>query len=50
MNNHKTCDTCADNDDGLCDRTGRLVEDDDTCEMCREQWQEALMRQFLRGH
>lgn len=28
----KTCKTCKENDCGLCDRTGRLVEDDDQCE------------------
>ena len=27
----KTCKTCKDNDDGLCDRKGILVEDDDEC-------------------
>ncbi|HJB15216.1 MAG TPA: hypothetical protein IAA05_04135 [Candidatus Blautia excrementipullorum] len=32
----KTCKTCADNDDGLCDRLGILVEDDDTCEKHRD--------------
>lgn len=25
----KTCKTCMENDCGLCNRTGRLVEDDD---------------------
>lgn len=28
----KTCKSCRENDCGLCDRTGRLVEDDDQCE------------------
>lgn len=32
----KTCKTCEDNDDGLCDRLGILVEDDDTCEKHRD--------------
>ena len=32
----KTCKTCADNDDGLCDRLGILIEDDDTCEKHRD--------------
>ena len=27
----KTCKTCKDNEDGLCDRKGILVEDDDSC-------------------
>lgn len=29
---NKTCKTCRDNDDGLCDRKGILIEDDDTCD------------------
>lgn len=34
----KTCKTCKENDCGLCDRTGRLVEDDfwPRCGVCRE--------------
>ena len=28
----KTCKTCRDNDDGLCDQTGYLVNNDDICE------------------
>ena len=32
----KTCRTCADNDDGLCDRTGYLVDDDDICNLHRD--------------
>lgn len=28
----KTCKTCINNDDGLCDRKGILVEDEDFCE------------------
>ena len=27
-----TCKTCINNDDGLCDRRGILVEDEDSCE------------------
>ena len=27
----KTCKTCINNDDGLCDRRGVLVEDEDSC-------------------
>ena len=27
-----TCKTCINNDDGLCDRKGILVEDEDSCE------------------
>ena len=26
---NKTCKTCKDNDNGLCDRTGQLIDDDD---------------------
>ena len=29
----KTCATCIENDDGLCDRKGILVHDDDTCSL-----------------
>lgn len=32
----KTCRTCIDNDDGLCDRIGILVEDEDSCGKWRE--------------
>ena len=32
----KNCSTCLDNDDGLCDRTGRLVFEDDTCGKWRD--------------
>lgn len=31
----KTCKTCWWNDCGLCDRIGRLKEDDDTCDKWR---------------
>ena len=34
--NEKTCRTCEENDDGLCDRLGILVEEDDTCEKHRD--------------
>lgn len=34
---NKTCATCMDNDDGLCDRKGILVQDDDTCEKWRDE-------------
>lgn len=33
----KTCKSCRENDNGLCDRTGRLVEDDDQCEKMERQ-------------
>ena len=32
----KTCKTCVDNDEGLCDRKGIIVEEDDTCEKYRD--------------
>ena len=32
----KTCSNCVDNDNGLCDRKGILVEDDDSCDKHRE--------------
>ena len=31
MDESKECGTCAWNDDGLCDRIGKFVDDDDTC-------------------
>ena len=33
---NKTCETCVDNDFGLCDRLGVLIENDDSCEKHRE--------------
>lgn len=49
----KTCRTCIDNDCGLCDRKGILVDDDDGCEKHRDEesdWRQAMMRTFLAGH
>ena len=50
----KTCKTCIDNDCGLCDRKGIMVEDDDGCEKHRTRdrtsWKDAMMRTFLAGH
>ena len=31
MEEEKNCGTCIYNEDGFCDRLGRLVEDDDKC-------------------
>ena len=45
---NKTCATCIENDDGLCDRKGILIHDDDTCENHKENWREAMLRQFNR--
>ena len=50
---NKTCETCLDNDSGLCDRKGILIEDEDSCEKHRGKdptWKEAVMRTFLAGH
>lgn len=30
--NNKTCATCIDNDNGLCDRKGILIHEGDTCD------------------
>lgn len=49
----KTCKTCIENDCGLCDRTGRLVEDDDQCEKWvsnQPEWKTKMMQTFLAGH
>jgi len=43
---NKTCATCIENDDGLCDRKGILVHDDDNCEKHKESWKDAMLRQF----
>ena len=44
----KTCATCIENDDGLCDRKGTLVHDDDSCDQHKESWKDAMLRQFFR--
>lgn len=50
----KTCKSCRENDNGLCDRTGRLVEDDDQCEKWKgkeiPEWKARMMNTFLAGH
>lgn len=49
----KTCKTCMENDCGLCDRTGRMVEDDDQCEKWtgkQTDWRTRMMQTFLAGH
>lgn len=43
-----TCKTCINNDDGLCDRRGFFVEDEDSREKHREDWREAMLRRFNR--
>lgn len=42
---NKTCETCVDNDFGLCDRLGVLVENDDSCEKHREKTVERYDRE-----
>lgn len=44
----KTCKTCVENDNGLCDRKGILIEEDDTCEKHTENWVDSLMEKFIR--
>ncbi len=44
----KTCKTCINNDDGLCNHKGILVENEDFCEKHREDWRNAMLRQFNR--
>lgn len=39
---NKTCATCIDNDNGLCDRKGILIQEDDTCDCHREDWQQQI--------
>ena len=34
----KTCKTCIENDNGLCDRKGIQIEDDDTCKNHTKNW------------
>ena len=44
----KTCDTCISNDNGLCDRKGILIEENDTCENHTENWKDSLLEKFIR--
>lgn len=44
----KTCKTCVENDNGLCDRKGILIEEDDTCEKHAASWKETMMENFIR--
>ena len=44
----KTCDTCISNDNGLCDRKGILIEEDDSCENHAKNWMDSLMEKFIR--
>ena len=44
--NEKTCKNCIENEDGLCDRKGLLVDEDDSCEKHREDWRQKLLSKF----
>lgn len=44
----KTCKICIENDNGLCDRKGILIEEDDTCENHTKNWMVSLMEKFIR--
>ena len=44
----KTCATCIDNDNGLCDRKGILIHEDDTCDKHREDWRQQMLEKFDR--
>lgn len=48
------CETCKENDNGFCDRIGRMVEDDDWCAKWKikevPEWKARMMNTFLAGH
>lgn len=44
----KTCATCIDNDNGICDRKGILIQEDDTCGKHREDWRQQMLEKFDR--
>ena len=48
------CETCKENDNGFCDRIGRMVEDDDWCAKWKikevPEWKARMMNTFLDGH
>lgn len=44
----RTCKTCKDNDNGLCDRKGIWVTDDHTCSKWRPEWRKQLLTKFLK--
>lgn len=48
MMENKTCATCIDNDNGLCDRKGILIHEDDTCDKHREDWRQRMLEKFDR--
>ena len=49
----RICATCTENDGGLCDLKGILIEGDDTCERWSNKqadWREHMLHTFLAGH
>ena len=44
----KICKTCIENDNGLCDRKGILIEEDDSCENHTKSGMDSLMEKFIR--
>ena len=48
------CETCKENDNGFCNRIGRLVEDDDWCAKWKTkevpEWKARMMNTFLAGY
>ena len=45
---NKTCTTCIDNDNGLRDRKGILIHEDNTCDQHREDWRQRMLEKFDR--
>ena len=45
---NKTCATCIDNDNGLCDRKGILIHEDDSCDKHRKDWRQQMLEKFDR--
>lgn len=43
----KTCDTCISSDNGLCDRKGILIEEDDSCENHTKNRMDSSMGKFI---
>ncbi|MFQ6865853.1 hypothetical protein [Blautia sp.] len=46
--NNKTCATCIDNNNGLSDRKGILIQEDDSCDKHREDWRQRMLEKFDR--
>lgn len=45
----RTCETCTYNEDGLCDKKGTLVEDEDSCEKHKNRINDLMFYKFLKG-